>query len=152
MPPIITITNQGTIASDPQQRINDAFATSPNIAVKMDLTAQAGDILSGSLYSVPVNLAGLYRVSVYAVVTRAASSSSTMPAVVVGWTDNDSGVVENATVGAAITANTAGANLSGVFLLSAKAGSNITVAQTGYLSTGVVSMQFALRVRLVYLG
>ncbi|QVN18752.1 hypothetical protein [Burkholderia pyrrocinia] len=122
------------------------------IASAVQLT-QAANISSTTLYTVPANGAGWYRVSAQAVVTQAATTSSTLPNVGVTWTDNDSGVALSATTMTSTnTANAPGAFGLGSQMMYVKAGTTIQYQTSNYASSGATPMQYAARVRLEYLG
>ncbi|MEN8513063.1 hypothetical protein [Burkholderia sp. RS02] len=122
------------------------------IASAIQLT-QASNISSTTLYTVPAGGAGWYRVSAQAVVTQAATTSSTLPNVGVTWTDNDSGVALSATTMTPTnTANAPGAFGLGSQMMYVKAGTTIQYQTSNYASSGATSMQYAARLRLEYLG
>lgn len=122
------------------------------VAQSNDVT-QAANLASKTLYAVPANQGGFYRVSAYAVVTTAATTSSTLPNVQIGWTDLDSNTpLQAGTVTPTNPANAAGAFGQGVQIISAKAGTNITVSTGNYASSGATAMQYAVRTRVEYLG
>jgi hypothetical protein len=84
---------------------------------------------------------GLYRLTWYARITRAATTNSSLT-VTIGWTD---GTVSCTTSGAAITGNTTTTIQSGTVLVQADSASPLTYS-TAYSSTGATSMQYALSV------
>lgn len=104
----------------------------------VSLTAQAASIgatdFSGGLVK-----AGLYRVSYYARITRAATTSSTLT-VTLGWTDG--GVAQNQ-AGTAMTGNTTATSQSGTCLIRSDAGAAITYTTT-YGSVGATTMLYSL--------
>lgn len=135
----------------------------PQLVAKWDGTGLQANVGSSLLYSVPANAGGLYRVHAYVVNTQAATTSSTLPAVeIASFTDNDTsvahatstftgtGIATNA-VGDSSAANTAPAN-PGTIVINAKGGTNINILTTGYASTGATPMQYALHIKLEYLG
>lgn len=136
---------------------------------KADQTVQAANISATTLYAVPAAGAGLYRVSCYVVVTQAASTSSTMPNCQITWTDNDSNTANttvsvtptstgntvgttNSTACPATCTSTFPASQTGGILIDARASTNIQYATAGYASTGGTVMQYAVHVRLEWLG
>ncbi len=149
---VITRTNQGTVNTDPAHWNRGNSAVSPNIVVKLDLTEQGTDISNTLLYSVPINGGGLYRVTSYAVITQAADTSSTMPAVAIGFADGDSLSLAGATVGTEVTTNAAGDYSSGSVVINPKPGTNINVSAVGYVTTGATFMQYAVHVSLEQIG
>jgi hypothetical protein len=115
-------------------------------------TAVNANLPSATVYSVPSNAGGLYRISAYAVETTADAASSTLPNVGIGWTDNDTGTALQATtVTSTNTANTVGAFAQGVQIISAKGGTNITWLTSNYASGTAGAMTYAVRIRVEYL-
>lgn len=115
--------------------------------------AQAANIGATTIYAIPAARAGLYRVSAYAVVTQAATTSSTLPNVGVLWTDNDSNVALSAnTVTSSNNANAPGAFGNGDTVISARDGTNIQFQTSNYASVGATAMQYAVHLRVEYLG
>jgi hypothetical protein len=125
---------------------------SPAIAV--DLTAQGANIGATTLVTPGAN--GYYEYSCYIVITQAATTSSTLPACNVSYTDADSGVVKTIPATATQTTNSVGAigaYASGQILdfpvvIYAKSGTAIQYSTTGYVTSGATSMQYALHIRL----
>lgn len=133
----------------------------PAIVAKADQTAQQANIGSTTLYAVPASGAGMYRVSCYLVVTQAATNTSTLPSCQISFTDNDTSVAGLGpyTITGTNTGNSLGASNSIPALpaaesavLNAKASTNITYDTTGYASNGATPMQYAIHVKLEYLG
>jgi len=126
------------------------------VVASVNLTAQQATIGITTLYTPPVN--GYYRPSFNIIETQAATSSSTLPLGIIGWTDGDTGVVESYTTNTFV----GGSNISNVpgivgFLAQdlsfyARGGTNITYSTSAYASSGVTPMQFAFRLRLEFLG
>lgn len=150
----------GTTPAAPSGSINVAFQTDgsgndsanvPAYAVELtqqsvDLTAQSANISATTLLA--VTNADMYRVSGYIIVTQAATVSSTLPSIVITWTDKDNATSQSLT----LTATSAG-NLLTTFeeagaVISVAASSNITYATSGYATSGATSMQFSLHIRL----
>lgn len=116
-----------------------------------NLVTQAANIGATTVYAVPAS--GMYRVSAYAVVTQAATTSSTLPNVGVLWTDNDSNVPLSATtVTPTNAANALGAFGNGSIVISARAGTNIQFQTSNYASSGATPMQYAVRIRVEAMG
>jgi hypothetical protein len=125
----------------------------PAIYAEANRAAQAADVAATTLYAIPVGRPGMYRVSCYAVVTQAATTSSTLPNIGVLWTDNDSNTpLSAANVTSTNTANAVGAFAQGQQIIYAKAGTNIQYQTSNYASSGATPMQFAMHVTLEYLG
>lgn len=118
----------------------------PSEVATVDLTGQSAAIGSTTLYAVPASGAGLYKITYYAKVTRAATTSSTLGALTVGWTDVDDSVVQS-NASATNTGNTTTSFLSSSFVVNAKASTNITY-QTAYATSGATSMLYSLHVKV----
>jgi hypothetical protein len=106
----------------------------------VSLTTQAASI-SVTDVPTPTLHTGLYRISYYARITRAATTSSSLT-VSVGWTDRTASCSES---GAALTGNTTATAQSGTFFLQVDSASAVTYATT-YASSGGTTMQYALDV------
>jgi hypothetical protein len=114
---------------------------------------QAANVAPATVYTVPAGGAGWYRISAQAVVTQAATTSSTLPNVGVTWTDFDSSVALSATtLTPTNTANAPGAFGIASQAMNVKAGTTIQFQTSNYASSGATPMQYAVRVRLEYLG
>jgi hypothetical protein len=129
------------------------------IVAKADATAQSANIATTTLYTVPANGAGMYRVSCYVVVTRAATTSSTMPACTVGWVDADTAVFANPYVSTTSTANAVGPSSAwqagggtGLMIINVAANTNIQYTTSSYASSGATPMLYAVHIKLEYLG
>jgi hypothetical protein len=121
--------------------------------VNVDLTAQGADIGTTTLYAVPANGAGYYRVQAYIILNRAATTSSTRPQVNLFWTDKDNSTVQTFVIlGVDSANNLTTPNSSIPCSLSAKASTNIQYSTSGYATSGATSMQYSLKIRLEYLG
>jgi hypothetical protein len=121
-----------------------------------DFTAQSAAITTATLYAVPANGQGQYRLSWNAKVTTVGSVSSTLGALTIVYTDPDA-VVQTITAAAQITAgtiattetsNTTAAVLLGLpITLNAKASTNITFAMA-YVANGANTMFYNLHMKL----
>lgn len=127
----------------------DWFITLRNLlnwAVKREqtvrLTAQGAAIATTNI---PLNTlsAGLYRLSWYVRVTRAATTSSSVQ-LTLGWTD---GSVALTKVGANVNGNTTASYDSDAVLIRVDKDSAMTYSAT-YASTGATSMQFEANIVL----
>ena len=128
----------------------------PSVA-QANATAQQSDIGLTALYAVPTGSPGMYRVSCYTVITRAASTSSTLPQCGVVWTDLDTSVNAGFYITSSSAANSVGtpgtaAGYYGVTTINAAASTNIVYLTNGYASSGATAMQFAIHLKLEYLG
>jgi len=113
----------------------------------IDLTAQAANIATTTLYAVPAT--GMYRVSIYISTTQAATTSSTLPSTTITYTDGVSSSVHSTVTTATSALNsllTGFAQTS--YICYAKTGTNIQYQTSGYLSVGASPMQFQLRIRV----
>jgi hypothetical protein len=138
-----------------------AIGSLTSIVATVTLTAQQADIGSTLLYAVPASGLGVYRLSFYLVVTRAATTSSTLPQLELVYTDGDTSIVETLFATALNSANTVGSFGAlngggglpiGAVTVTIKASSNINFLTSGYASVGATAMQFSLRLRAEYLG
>jgi hypothetical protein len=151
--PLASPTFIGTLAA-PTINATTTFQLAGNVVGKItagtvDLITQAGDVGTTTLYAVPVSGAGLYRVSAYIIVTQAASTSSTLPSVVLTFFDLANLTQQTYTlVPASPTGNSLTTLAAGDFVVAAEALTNITYATSGYASSGGTPMQFALHLRL----
>lgn len=101
----------------------------------VSLEDQAASVASTTIAS-PL-AAGLYRVSYYARITQAATSSSTLD-VTIGWGDDDQ---TQTFAGATINGNTVTTYQNDSFLIHVTGGGGITY-QLDYTSTGATVMQY----------
>ena len=134
----------------------------PLLVTSIDLTAQSANITATTAYTIPSTGTGQYLITCYLVVTRAASSSSTLPNCQTGWTDKDtsvsSGSVGNANVTSSGSDNVAGAssailaNATGSTVIEALGGTVIQYATANYASSGGTTMQYALHFKVWFLG
>ncbi len=117
------------------------------------LTGQSAAIAATSLtISTPTGLTtklskGLYRVSTYARITQAASTSSSLT-VTLGWTD---GTVACTSSGSAVTGNTTATTGSQSVVIRSDADGSVTYA-TAYSSSGGTAMQYRLDIVLEQLS
>lgn len=129
----------------------------PSVLAEIDLVNQSSTIAATLLYAVPATGAGRYRISYIATVTRAATTSSTLGAFQVQYTDNDTSVTKTlpGTVAAGVDTNTINATINSTVSRSltvfAKASTNINYLM-GYVSSGATTMQYNLHIVLEYLG
>ena len=99
--------------------------------------------------SLPIQIvhSGLYRISYYARITRAAGTSSSLT-VTIGWSDES---VTMTTSGAAMTGNTVTTAQTASLLIYVTQPGPITYSTT-YASVGVPSMQYRLSVTSEFMG
>ncbi|MDN7700018.1 hypothetical protein QZM15_16225 [Burkholderia sp. AU44665] len=125
----------------------------PAEVAQQNIASLNANVASTTLYAVPANGAGMYRVSCYAVETTADAASSTLPNIGIGWTDKDSSVALLAgTVTSTNTANAPGAFAQGQQVIYAKASTNITYQTSNYASGTAGAMKYAVHIALEYLG
>ena len=133
----------------------------PRQVAQLDLTAQQANLGGTLMYTIPAGQGGMYRFSVYTVITQAATVSSTLPNAGVRWIDNDTGVTEGSFCTASPTGNTVGlfgvnnggpGAGPGVMTINAQAGSTIALQTTSYASSGATPMQYSVHAKLEYLG
>lgn len=117
----------------------DRINGSPSIIATTSLTAQSASIASTSFGILQVQ-PGVYRLSMAARITRAATTSSSLT-VTFGWTST----VACTTSSAAITGNTTATTGSLTYLVRVDEATAITYATT-YVSVGAVTMQYQLDV------
>lgn len=142
------LTNAGGVISDSGSKSGASIVTKV-----FALVTQAANVTSQTLYSVPAGQDGTYRVSLYAEVTQAATTSSTLPNVGLGWTGRDSNTaVALPTATPTNPANALGALGNSTQNISCKGGTNITIQTSNYASSGATPMQYAVRAVVEYLG
>lgn len=127
---------------------------------------QQGSILADCFPAGTANLAAtsLYTsngtpsalVTCQVILSRAATTSSTLPQCVIGWTDAFTGVAQSVTITPAwasgtigcsgSTTNTLGNSCQGSILITPSNASNVTFSTVNYASSGATSMQYSLNV------
>lgn len=113
-------------------------------------TAQAANINTPSLYAVPTS--GMYRVSAFLVVSQAATTSSVLPGCSVSYTEATTGVVVQDIITLSANTNTLGLHVGGSAIICAQQGSNIGYVTSNYASAGATPMQYAVRIKVEFLG
>jgi hypothetical protein len=108
------------------------------------VTTQGANIGATNINGSSTLVTGLVQIFCQVIVTRAATTSSTMPSCTVGWTDLFTGVAETATITATSAANTLGTQSTGSIYASIGAASNVTYSTSGYASTGATTMQYGV--------
>lgn len=119
----------------------------PSELAKVDLTAQTADKGVTTLYAVPATGAGIYRVSGYIAVTTVDAASSTLPSIVIAWTDADNSTAQSFTLTPTNAGNVLTTLQQGLMVVNAKASTNIQYSTSGYAS-GATPMAFALHLKL----
>ncbi|WP_192258641.1 hypothetical protein [Mesorhizobium caraganae] len=116
----------------------------PAAVASTALINQSADATNGTLYAVPAD--GTYRASCYVVLTRAATTSATLPGCNVNYTDLATNVAMTSQAVQSASGNVVGTHLNGSVVFEAKSGTNIGFATTGYASSGATTMQYRVRV------
>ncbi len=112
----------------------------------VDLTAQAANISATTIVATPTP--GLYRVAGYISVSQAASSSSTLPSIVLAWTDQDSGQLMSLTLTPTNSGNVLTTVQENDAILSVNSSTDIQFSTTGYASSGGTTMHYSLHMRV----
>lgn len=119
----------------------------------VDLTAQAANISATDFVAAAAVLNGVYRISIIIQETQAASSSSTLPSVVLTWTDEDNSTLQTFTLTpASPSGNTLTTYGQATLIVNSKVGFAIQYATSSYASSGGTPMQYALNLHVEYLG
>lgn len=118
----------------------------PTTAV--DLTAQTADISPATLYAVPSGAAGMYRVSVFIIVTQAATTSSTLPAVSVIFTDNDNNTSQTLAATVVDSGNALTTFEQSEVVINVKDGTTVQYETIGTVTSGATPLNYALHIRI----
>jgi hypothetical protein len=115
----------------------------------IDVTGNSTNIAATTILT--TSAAGFYEAQCYLVLTRAATTSSTLPNCVVGYTDADTTTVQTIALSATVSGNTVGFTRSFATpqAFYAASGTIIQYSTTGYLSSGATSMQYSIHFRLI---
>lgn len=138
----------GTFATDGSGRVSVSIpASAIQLTVdNVDLTAQDANIPATNLVATPSN--GVYRVSAYIIVTTVDGASSTLPSVVITWTDQNNATAQTLTLTATQTGNLLTTYALGDALLSVSSAAAIQYATSGYASGTPTTMKYALHIRV----
>ena len=112
----------------------------------VNLTAQNANISATNLVASPNN--GLYRVSAYIIVTTVDLTSSTLPSIVLSWTDQDNGQAQTLTLTATNAGNTQTTYREALGVLSVSSAAAIQYSTTGYASNVSGTMKYAVHLRV----
>jgi hypothetical protein len=112
----------------------------------VDLTAQAANISVTTIVATPAP--GLYRVSGYISVSQVATSSSTLPSIVLTWTDQNSGQAMSLTLTPTNSGNLLTTVQENNAILSVNSSTDIQFSTTGYASSGATPMQYSIHMRV----
>lgn len=116
-------------------------------AASVNLTAQAANIGATALIAVPVD-STMYRVTVYIVQSQVATTSGTLPSVVLSYKDKNSGAAVSQTVTATNSANVLGTLATAEAVAYVDTAVALSYATTGYASVGGTPLQYALHIRV----
>jgi hypothetical protein len=116
----------------------------------VSLTGQGASI--GATAILNAALSGLYRISIAISVTTAATTSSTLPSVTIGYSQQESGAAISVTPIASSSSNSTSNVQQATLVCPVQAGANITYATSGYASSGATSMQYSLHIDVEFLG
>lgn len=111
-----------------------------------DLTAQTANISATTLLTAPST--GRYRISAYAIVTTPDGASSTLPSIVITWTDADNSIGQSFALTPTNAGNTTTTLQQASMIVSAVAAGAIQFAATGYASGTPATMAFALHITI----
>jgi len=130
-------------AQDTGGNVSASTLTAPVLSPELALTGQGADVPTTVLVaSIPTT--ARYRVTAYVVVTTVDAVSSTLPAVIISWTDGDNVQAETDFLIASNTGNTLTTSGSGTLLINADALNSIAVSTLGYASNTPSEMKFSL--------
>jgi hypothetical protein len=118
----------------------------PSVMAVSDYTLQTADLPLTTVFT--PSTTGMYRVVIYISETVVATTSSTLPATYLQWTDGDSNFTNTLGQTNSDTLNTQAAIHYATATIYAAAGQPIKVSTSGYASSGTTSMKFALHVRV----
>jgi hypothetical protein len=112
------------------------------------LTNQSANISATTLATPSVDT--IFQITCISVVTTAAGTSSTLPAVRFYWTDADSGYTYSAiAICSTNSGNVVGTAGSSFYPISAKGGTNVQYDTSGYASNPANAMKYAIKIRLL---
>jgi hypothetical protein len=115
-------------------------------ASSVDLTGQGANISATNLVASPST--GMYKVTAYIIVTTVDAVSSTLPSVVITWTDPDNSTSQSLTLTATSTGNTLTTYKNASAPINVFSGAAIQYSTTGYLSNTASQMKYALHIRV----
>jgi len=124
----------------------------PALLPGADLLTQAANISATDLVASGDVTGGMYEISIYIIVTQAASSTSTMPSVSITWTDADNITGQTITATATSSGNLLTTYAQARVTVDARNGFAIQYATASYASSGGTPMQYALHIRVSKLG
>jgi hypothetical protein len=156
---LFSILPQTSIVTGPTIVLPGATGTPSLLVASVDLLAQQANVPLTTAYAVPAAGGGMYRFDPYIVITQAASVSCVLPAINILWTDKDTSASEinnqtlagNTSNGVGVIGQTSAIAMVGG-IIYVKGGTNIQFTTAGYASVGGTPMQFAVHVRIEYVG
>lgn len=134
-----------TFQKDSSGNVSAYVTSAPELTGdNVDLTAQTANIGSTTVVAAPTN--GLYRVAGYIIVTLV-GTTSTLPSIVLTWTDQDNGQLQTLTLTPTSTGNALTTVEENDAILSCGPATDLSFSTTGYASTGT-PMQYAVHIRV----
>lgn len=131
---------------DGSGNISASVPAGASTSATVDALTQAADITPTTLLAVTAS--GRYRVSGYIIVSQASTTSSVLPSIVITWTDPDNSTGQSLTLTPTNAGNLLTSLQEALAVISAKTGTNVQYATSGYASVGGTPMQFALHIVL----
>lgn len=153
----MAINLNGTTPAAPAGSTNVVWQSdvSGNVSAYVPATSGTSPINSpGNTANIPVTTiitpvtAALYRVTAYMIVTTADGVSSTLPSLIITWTDQDNSNSQTFTLLPTNNGNSLVTFQQANMEINAIAGANINYQTTGYASNTPNAMAYALRIRL----
>lgn len=149
--PVVPTTVNGAVNVRWQQDASgniSAYHKNGDVPVQLppvDLTAQGANIVATNLVAAAsVITNGRFLIKAYTIVTQVATTSSTLPSVVITWTDPDNSTAQTFTLTPTNTGNVLTTFQQASMIISAKAATAIQYSTTGFTSVGAQAMQYAL--------
>jgi len=120
----------------------------------------SANISATTIFTTPTNptanFNGTYRLTCYTVISTAATTSSTLPACNLIYTDYPSGASETIALTTSPSTNAVGAvgavAATAINIFAPKPGTVIQVSTTGYASSGATAMAYTVYAKLEFLG
>jgi hypothetical protein len=112
----------------------------------VDLLNQTANIASTTLFTPAAG--GLYRISAYLIVTTVDGTSSTLPALTIGWTDPDNSTAQTLVLTPTNAGNTFTTHQTATCLINAKISVIVTFSTGSYASDTPATMAYSLHIRI----
>lgn len=132
--------------SDEENNVSAHFPYPAETAF-IDPPAYSADF-SQLLHSALPSQGGLYRISVYVIVTQAATTSSTLPAISVSWKDGDNGQAQTLQLTPSNSGNLLTTFQQGSAVIGVGASTDVTISSSGYASSGATQMKYTVHATL----